>query len=97
MEHKSLLEKLKMIFPKQERRYFILLFFLILIGTAFDFLGVSLILPLVNLLISPEQLAEKGWYRLLTKLLPVRDPNTLLLVLVLLIIAVYVVKNLYHI
>ena len=97
MEQKSLLAKLKMIFPKQERRYFILLFFLILIGTAFDFLGVSLILPLVNLLISPEQLAEKSWYRLLTRLIPARDPNTLLLILVLLIIAVYVVKNLYHI
>ena len=97
MEQKSLLAKLKMIFPKQERRYFILLFFLILIGTAFDFLGVSLILPLVNLLISPEQLAEKSWYWLLTRLIPARDPNTLLLILVLLIIAVYVVKNLYHI
>ena len=97
MEHKSLFAKLKMIFPRKERRYFILLFFLILLGTAFDFMGVSLILPLVNLLISPEQLASRGWYRLLTRLLPIQDTNTMLLVLVLLIIAVYVVKNLYHI
>lgn len=97
MEHKSLFTKLKMIFPKKERRYFITLFFLILIGTAFDFLGVSLILPLVNLLIAPEQLTDKGWYRLLTKLLPIQDSNTMLLVLVLLIIAIYVVKNLYAI
>lgn len=97
MEKKSLFAKLKMIFPKKERRYFIVLFFLILIGTVFDFLGVSLILPLVNLLIAPEQLTGKGWYRLLTKLLPIQDTNTMLLVLVLLIIAVYVFKNLYAI
>ncbi len=97
MEKKSLLFKLKMIFPKKERRYFVVLFFLILIGTAFDFLGISLILPLVNLLVSPAQLAEKSWYRLLTKFLPIQDPNTLLLVLVLLILAIYVLKNLYAI
>ena len=76
MEHKSLFAKLKMIFPRKERRYFILLFFLILLGTAFDFMGVSLILPLVNLLISPEQLASRGWYRLLTRLLPIQDTST---------------------
>ena len=97
MEQKSLFAKLKMIFPKKERRYFVLLFFLILIGTAFDFMGVSLILPLVNLLISPDQLVNKGWYRLLTRFLPIQDPNTMLLVLVLLIMAVYIIKNLYAI
>ena len=97
MEHKSLFAKLKMIFPKRERRYFVVLFFLILIGTLFDFLGVSLILPLVNLLVSPAQLEERSWYRLLTRILPIRDSNTLLLVLVLLIMAVYIIKNLYAI
>ena len=97
MEHKSLFAKLKMIFPKRERRYFVVLFFLILIGTLFDFLGVSLILPLVNLLVSPAQLEERSWYRLLTRILPIRDSNTLLLVLVLLIMAIYIIKNLYAI
>ncbi len=97
MEQKSLFAKLKMIFPRKERRYFVVLFFLILIGTAFDFLGVSLILPLVNLLVSPAQLEERSWYRLLTKLLPIQDPNTLLLVLVLLIMAIYIFKNLFRI
>ena len=97
MKKKSLLQKLRMIFPKKERRYFIVLFFLILIGTAFDFLGVSLILPLVNLLVNSASLSQRSWYRLLIRILPIRDQNTLLLVLVLLIIAVYVIKNLYAI
>ena len=97
MEQKSLFAKLKMIFPRKERRYFVLLFFLILIGTALDFMGVSLILPLVNLLVSPDKLAAKGWYQLLLRVFPVEDPNTMLLVLVLVIMAVYVVKNLYAI
>ena len=97
MENKPLLRKLKMIFPRKERRYFLLLFFLILIGTVFDFLGVSLILPLVNLLVTPGALEQKTWYRVLHTILPIRDRNTMLLVLVLLIMAVYVLKNLYAI
>lgn len=97
MEKKALFSKLKMIFPRKERRYFVVLFFLILIGTVFDFFGVSLILPLVNLLVSPTQLEEKSWYRLLTAVLPIRDPNSMMLALVLLILAVYVIKNLYAI
>ena len=97
MKKRTLLQKLKMIFPRKERRYFIVLFFLILLGTVFDFLGVSLILPLVNLLISPDQLSGKLWYRILVRLIPVSDQNTMLLILVLLIIAVYVIKNLYGI
>ena len=97
MEGLSLYAKLKIIFPPRERRYFVLLFFLILIGTVFEFLGVSLILPLVNLLLSPERLGEKAWYRLLARLLPFRDQNSMLLALVLLIILVYVIKNVYAI
>ena len=97
MEKKPLLSKLKMIFPRKERRFFILLFFLILIGTLFDFLGVSLILPLVNLLIHPESLERQRWYHAFTALFPVRDRNTQMLILVLIIIGVYIVKNLFAI
>ena len=97
MEKKSLFQKLKMIFPKKERRYFAVLFFLILIQTVFEFLGVSLILPLVNLLVDPVGLEHQGWFRLLNAILPIRDRNTMLLVLVLGIILIYIIKNLYAI
>lgn len=97
MENKPLLYKLKMIFPQKERRYFILLFFLILISTLFDFLGVSLILPLVNLLIHSDSMDQHWWYRLFQAVFPFRDRNTQLLMLVLFIIGVYVMKNLFAI
>lgn len=93
----SLLHKLKMIFPKKERRYFAFLFLLILVGTVFDFLSVSMILPLVNLLVSPADLQERSWYRLLTGIIHVEDQNTMLLILVLGIMVIYVIKNLYSI
>ena len=97
MEQKKLFDKLRMIFPVKERRYFVFLFFLILIRTLFDFLSVSLVLPLVRLLLDPAALGQRSWYQLLTRLLGIRDQNTMLLVMIAAIIAVYVIKNLFAI
>ena len=97
MEKKSLLYKLKLIFPKKERWYFVGLFFLSLIGTALDYFGVSLILPLVNMLVTPEALEGKWWFTLLERIFHVSDTNSMMLILVLLIIAVYILKNVYAI
>lgn len=97
MEKKSLAYKLKLIFPPRERLYFVGLFFLSLIGTALDFFGVSLILPLVNMLVTPELLEGKWWFVLLQKIFHVSDTNGVMLILVLLLIAVYIFKNAYAI
>ena len=97
MKKKSLFQKLGVIFPTRERWYFVGLFFLMLLGTAFEFLSVSLILPLVNMLIDPAALAGARWFHVFQQLIPVSDPNTRLFVLVLVIIAVYIIKNAYSI
>ena len=95
MKHRSLLQKLNMIFPKREQLSFVGLFFLLLVGTVFDFFSVSLILPLVNLLIDPTRMAQASWYRLLQRLIPAQDANGLMLALVLIVIGLYLVKNIY--
>ncbi|MCR5552165.1 MAG: ABC transporter ATP-binding protein/permease [Oscillospiraceae bacterium] len=97
MEQKSLFAKLRIIFPRRERRFFVVLMVLILIQTLFDFLGVSLILPFVNLLIRPDNLARQGWYRLFVSLTPDVDQSSRMLILVVAIIVVYAVKNLFAI
>ena len=97
MAGKSLFYKLSLIFPVKERWYFVGLFFLSLIGTALDFFGVSLILPLVNMLVSPEVLEGKWWFSLLQQIFHISNTNSMMLVLVLMIIAVYILKNVYAI
>lgn len=97
MKKKTLFQKLGVIFPRKERLYFVGLFFLLLIGTVFDFMSVSLILPLVNMLVNPAQLEDAAWFRILRLLIPVQDTNELLFILVLLIIVIYVIKNAYSI
>lgn len=97
MEKKSLFYKLGLIFPLKERLYFVGLFFLSLIGTALDFFGVSLVLPLVNMLVSPELLEGKWWFVLLQNIFHIQDTNGMMLLLVLLLIAVYIFKNIFAI
>lgn len=97
MEKKSLFYKLGLIFPPKERLYFVGLFFLSLIGTALDFFGVSLVLPLVNMLVSPELLEGKWWFALLQNIFHIQDTNGMMLLLVLLLIAVYIFKNIFAI
>lgn len=97
MKKKTLFQKLGVIFPRKERLYFVGLFFLLLIGTVFDFMSVSLILPLVNMLVNPAQLEDAAWFRILRLLIPVQDTNELLFILVLLIIVIYIIKNAYSI
>lgn len=97
MKKKTLFQKLGIIFPKKERLIFVGLFFLMLIGTFFDFISVSLILPLVNVLINPERVSGAAWFQLIRRLIPVSDVNDLMFILVIAIMLVYILKNLYSI
>ncbi len=94
---KGLCKKLGIIFPVRQRLRFVGLFFLIFIGTIFDFLGVSMVLPLVNVLLNPAQIQGASWYVLLQKLTHIQDTETMLLFLTIAIIAIYVIKNAYAI
>ena len=56
----KLMRELRYIFPRKQRLLFLCLFFLQLVQTAMDFFSVSLILPFVNLLVTPERLDANG-------------------------------------
>ena len=87
----KLLRELRDIFPRKQR-----LFFLQWIGTAFDFFGVSLILPFLNVLLNPTASHNAAWYRWLAGLLHAETDSAVLLALTFTIMAVYVLKNLYR-
>lgn len=92
----KLLRELRDIFPRKQRLLFVLLFFLQWIGTAFDFFGVSLILPFLNVLLNPEASHNAAWYRWLAGLLHAETDGAVLLALTFTIMAVYIIKNLYR-
>lgn len=91
----KLMKRLFYIFPAKQRWQFAGLFFLQLIETFLDFFGVSLILPFVNVLVNADALHEAGWYVMVSRLIGSDKTASVLLFITLLMIAVYIVKNLF--
>ena len=91
----KLTKKLFYIFSVKQRWQFAGLFLLQLIETCLDFLSISLILPFVNVLISAGSMQDSWWYTLITGLLHTSSTTSVLLFLTLLMIVIYIVKNLF--
>lgn len=89
----KLMKQLFYIFPTKQRWQYAGLFLLQLVETALDFLGVSLILPFVNLLVNADQMQTSWWYRLVAKLIGSSEMSSVLLFLTILMAVVYIVKN----
>lgn len=87
--------KLWYIFNRRQKRNMVILLFLIITGAFFEMLGVSAILPLVNLIMQPEILEKNEIFQNLGKLLGLTSFNQFVILLSALLILVYIVKNVY--
>ena len=92
---KYMLIKINYILDKgQKFRLFVLM--LVIIGGAFlETLGVSAVLPLVSIVTDPEVIHKNKYLIIVGDLLGIRDVRTFVLVMALVLIAVYIVKNVY--
>ena len=69
---------------------------LVIIGGAFlETLGVSAVLPLVNIVTNPEVIHTNKYLRMVGETLGISDVRTYVLVAALALIAVYIIKNVY--
>ena len=68
---------------------------LIFIGGLFDLLGVSLILPIVNLATEPSTLLDNKAIVFISELFNFQDVRQIVIVLLAAMIAIYVIKNVY--
>ena len=90
-----LMKRLCYLFPTKQRWQFAGLFALQLFETLLDFFGISLILPFVNVLVNADALRGFGWYGMVSRLIGADDTGSVLLFITLLMIAVYIIKNLF--
>ena len=99
LEGISLFHKLNYIFDKKQKRQFLLLGVMILIGGLFETLGVSMLLPVVQMITDPAEMQKKiaGVPLLGTVLdrLGLRSISQLTILLLAALICVYIIKNLY--
>ncbi|MCR5652129.1 MAG: ABC transporter ATP-binding protein/permease [Lachnospiraceae bacterium] len=90
-----MLKKINYILDRgQKFRLFILM--LVIIGGAFlETLGVSAVLPLVNIVTDPEVIHTNKYLRFIGKTFGIADVRTYVLAAALALIAVYIIKNIY--
>lgn len=70
-------------------------FLLISVGSALELVGVSIILPFIQAIVSPEQLAKKTYIKVLMKILNIDGYDKMLIMVGCGIVCIYILKNLY--
>ncbi len=92
----ELLKNVSYILDPAQKRLSIIYFVLSLIGSFLEILGVSAIVPLVNVIVTPERLMENKYIKnidFISKL----DYSKLVILVVVAVIVIYLIKNLYFI
>lgn len=90
---KDLIKSVLKVFDGKQKRNLIGMTLLILINSGLSLLGVSVLVPFVQAVTSPEQLLENDIIKWLYDFLGLSDANQIVTLLVVLIIIVYVAKN----
>lgn len=90
-----MLKKVNYIFDKRQKRNLLILFIAIFIGGGMELLGVSLIMPLVTTIMEPGILETNQKVRVLCEFLNITDQKTFVLMMLIILIIVYIVKNIY--
>ena len=99
----SLFHKINYIFDRKQKKNFLLLGVFILIGAAFETLGVSMMVPVVQAIVEPDSL-HRAMKKIITiipsvqkllNLLHLDSDVRIIVFLLLLLIFVFVVKNIY--
>ncbi len=95
----SLLAKINYIFDKKQKGQLVILAVLILIGAVFETLGVSMIIPVVSVILSPSDLHRKvakiPWLSGVLTSMGLDNDTKLACALLVLLIILFVVKNTY--
>ncbi len=90
-----MLKKIKYILDRGQKRRLFILMLVIIGGSLLETLGVSAILPLVNVITNPDIINTDKYYRIVRDTLNIPDARTFVLVMAVMLIIVYVIKNVY--
>lgn len=83
------------ILNRGEKIKLVILFFMVGLGSILELLGVSAFSPLINLITDPSIIHTKWYLEWLYQTLHIQDTRRFLSVVILIIIAIYIIKNVY--
>ena len=88
---------LKYILTQRQRMQAVGVLVLSCIGSILEMLGVSVILPLMDAMVQPEQLLKKKWARLFCSLFNISGTRELIIAIGLGVSLIYIAKNIYFV
>ena len=91
----SIIRKIGYLFDFKYKMYTLMVLIVITLGLLAELLGVSIILPIVNLALDAEEVSNNTICRLITKVTGMTEAKDVLMVLLVITIGVYIVKNAY--
>lgn len=91
----ELLKKLKYILPIKRRKQCVGILCVIILGSCLELLGVSAILPFIQVILTPEKLAESKYINLIVVTLGISSTMQLVFVVALGVIGIYFIKNIF--
>jgi ABC-type multidrug transport system fused ATPase/permease subunit len=90
-----MLKKINYVLDRSQKIQLIVLLIVIFLGAFVELLGVSAILPVINIALSPETIDDK-WYAVIIKdLTGATTASQILVIMAILLIIIYILKNIY--
>ncbi|MCR4584651.1 MAG: ABC transporter ATP-binding protein/permease [Lachnospiraceae bacterium] len=90
-----MIKKMHIVLDKKQRKEVFALLLIIMLNSVFELLGVSLVLPLIEAVTSPEKAETKWYFILVSDLLNIHDTVQLIAVFSFILVAIYIIKNVY--
>lgn len=90
-----MLKKINYVLDRRQKINLGLLLVIILVGAFVELLGVSAIMPLINVAMEPDTIGEKWYFVLVSEHTGITDASQMIVFLAFVLIAVYVIKNIY--
>ncbi|MDR1902887.1 MAG: ABC transporter ATP-binding protein [Treponema sp.] len=93
---KTILKKLNRLLEKKRKIYLVVLFFLSIILSLIETVGVSVVMPFISAASNPDMI-DTGWYKHFFDLFRFNDKNTFVIAFGIAIITFYLFRSLYNI
>lgn len=91
----DIIRKLNVVLSKRQKIRVFILLLMILVGALLETLGISMIVPVVSAIIEPDALTENALISGLNQFLKIDNINHFVLIMIMIMIAVFIIKNLY--
>ena len=90
-----MLKKINYVLDRRQKVHLIALLIIIFVGAFVELLGVSSILPVVNIALTPEVIDQKWYLVMIKKIIGLKSASQMIILLSSVIIIIYILKNLY--